>query len=42
MAKQTHYIKRDQPKKRPGNHKKSKSRSEKLQQGNNRYKGQGR
>jgi len=42
MAKQTNYVKRDQPKKRPGIHKKSKSKSEKLQQGNNRYKGQGR
>jgi hypothetical protein len=42
MAKQTNYVKRDQPKKRPGIHKKSKSKSEKLQQGNNRYNGQGR
>ena len=44
MAKQnfSHYIKRDQPKKRPGIHKKSKSKSEKLQQSANRYKGQGK
>tara|TARA_R110000744_G_scaffold55590_1_gene117433 strand:- start:621 stop:755 length:135 start_codon:yes stop_codon:yes gene_type:complete len=44
MAKQnfSHYIKRNQPKKRPGVHKKSKSKSEKLQQSNHRYKGQGR
>jgi hypothetical protein len=44
MAKQkfTSYTPRDQPKKRPGIHKKSKSKSEKLQQNLNRYKGQGR
>jgi len=42
MAKQTHYIPRDKPKKRPGIHKKSKSKSEKLQQSNNSYKGQGK
>ena len=44
MAKQrfTHYTKRDKPKKRPGIHKKSKSKSEKLQQSRHRYKGQGR
>ena len=42
MAKQTNYVKRDQPKKRPGIHKKSKSKSEKLQQSNSRYNGQGR
>jgi hypothetical protein len=42
MAKQTNYIPRDQPKKRPGIHKKSKSKSEKLQQSRHRYKGQGK
>jgi len=37
------FIVRDQPKKRgPGQHKKSKSKSEKLQQKNTRYKGGGR
>jgi hypothetical protein len=44
MAKQnfSHYVKRDKPPKRPGIHKKSKSKSEKLQKNNTRYKGQGR
>jgi len=44
MAKQnfSHYTKRDQPKKRPGIHKKSKNKSEKLQSKQSRYKGQGR
>ena len=43
MAKQNfiHYVKRDQPKKRPGVHKKSKNKSEKRQQKQSRYKGQG-
>jgi len=44
MAKQnfTHYIKRDQPKKRPGKHKKSLNKAEKLQNRNKKYQGQGR
>ena len=44
MAKQkfTHFVPRDQPKKRPGVHKKSKNKSEKLQKKQSRYKGQGR
>jgi len=42
VAKQTHYTKRDKPRKRPLRHKKSKSKSEIRQQNNNRYKGQGR
>ena len=44
MAKQnfTHYIKRDQPKKRPGKHKKSPSKSEKNNNRNKKYQGQGR
>ena len=44
MAKQnfSHYTKRDQPKKRPGIHKKSQNKSEKLQKKQTRYKGQGR
>jgi hypothetical protein len=44
MAKQkfNSYTPRDKPPKRPGIHKKSKSKSEKLQQGRRRYKGQGR
>jgi len=44
MAKQNFnsFIPRDKPKRRPGIHKKSKSKSEKLQQSQNRYKGQGR
>ena len=33
---------RDKPKKRPGVHKKSQNKSEKLQQKNTRYKGGGR
>jgi len=44
MAKQnfSHYIKRDKPPKRPGVHKKSMNKSEKLQKKLTRYKGQGR
>jgi len=44
MAKQnfTYYVKRDQNKKRPGVHKKSKNKSEKRQQKQSRYKGQGK
>jgi hypothetical protein len=44
MAKQnfTYYVKRDQNKKRPGVHKKSQNKSEKKQQKQSRYKGQGR
>ena len=44
MAKQnfSHYIKRDRPPKRPGVHKKSMNKSEKLQKKITRYKGQGR
>jgi len=44
MAKQkfTHFVPRDQHKKRPGVHKKSQNKSEKLQTSKHRYKGQGR
>lgn len=44
MARQkfVHYVPRPKPKKRPGVHKKSKNKSEKLQQKKTRYKGQGR
>jgi hypothetical protein len=44
MAKQnfSQYIKRDRPPKRPGVHKKSMNKSEKLQKKLTRYKGQGR
>ena len=44
MAKQnfSHYIKRDRPPKRPGVHKKSMNKSEKVQKKLTRYKGQGR
>ena len=44
MAKQnfTHYVKRDKPKKRPGVHKKSQNKSEKINKKQLRYKGQGR
>jgi hypothetical protein len=44
MAKQKfiHFVPSEKPKKRPGIHKKSKSKSEKLQQSRRRYKGQGR
>jgi len=45
MAKQnfSHYIKRDQPKKRgPGQHKKSQSKQEKRQKNQRRYLGQGK
>ena len=38
----THYIKRDQPKKRgPRQHKKNLNKAEKRQRKNTRYKGQG-
>ena len=36
------YAPRDKPKKRPGKHKKSLSKSEKLQNRNKKYQGQGR
>ena len=44
MVKQkfVHFIPRDKPKKRPGVHKKSQSKSEKRQKNQNRYLGQGR
>jgi len=44
VAKQkfTHFVPRDQPKKRPGCHKKSLNKSEKLKKKITRYKGQGR
>ena len=44
MAKQkfTHFVPRDQPKKRPGVHKKSMNKDEKRQMKLTRYKGQGR
>ncbi len=44
MAKQnfSHYVKRARPPKRPGVHKKSMNKSEKLQKKLTRYKGQGR
>ena len=44
MAKQnfTHYVKRDQPKKRPGVHTKSQNKSAKRQKNQRRYLGQGR
>ena len=44
MAKQkfTHFVQRDQPKKRPGCHKKSQNKYECRQKNQNRYKGQGR
>jgi hypothetical protein len=44
MAKQkfVHFVPREKPKKRRGIHKKSKSKSEKLQKKLKRYKGQGR
>tara|TARA_R110001583_G_scaffold123002_1_gene274294 strand:- start:851 stop:985 length:135 start_codon:yes stop_codon:yes gene_type:complete len=38
----THFTPRDKPKKRPGTHKKSLNKSEKLQKKLTRYKGQGR
>jgi hypothetical protein len=38
----THFVPRDKPKKRPGVHKKSQSKSEKRQHNQNRYLGQGR
>jgi|TARA_R110002153_G_scaffold180006_1_gene333447 hypothetical protein len=44
MAKQnfSHYVKRDQPKKRgPRQHKKNLNKAEKRQRKNTRYKGQG-
>ena len=44
MAKQnfSYYIKRDQNKKRPRTHKKSLSKSEKLNNRHKKYQGQGR
>ena len=41
MARQkfTHFVPRDKPKKRPGVHKKSQNKSEKLQRKQTRYKG---
>ena len=44
MAKQnfTYYVKRDQPKKRPGVHTKSQNKSSKRQNKQTRYKGGGR
>ena len=44
MAKQkfTNFTPRPKPPKRPGVHKKSRNKKEKLQQKNTRYKGQGR
>ena len=44
MAKQnfSFYTPRDKPKTRPGKHKKSLSKSEKLQNRNKKYQGQGR
>ena len=44
MARQSflHFTPRDKPKKRPGGHKKSMNKSEKLQKKITRYKGQGR
>ena len=44
MAKQNFslYTPRDKPKKRPGKHKKSKSKSEKLNNRHKKYQGQGR
>ena len=44
MAKQkfVHFVPRDKPEKRPGVHKKNLNKSEKRQQKNTRYKGQGR
>ena len=44
MAKKTsgEHAPRDKPKKRPGKHKKSKSKSEKLNNRHKKYHGQGR
>ena len=44
MAKQNfkNFVPRPKPKKRPGVHKKSRNKKEKLNQKNTRYKGQGR
>ena len=44
MAKQkfTHFIPRDKPPKRPNRHKKTLSKSEKNNNKNKKYKGQGR
>ena len=36
------FVVRDKPRKRPGVHKKSRNKKEKLQQKNTRYKGQGK
>ena len=44
MARQkfVHFVPRDQPKKRPGCHKKSQNKAESRQKKQTRYKGQGR
>ena len=44
MAKQkfTHFVPREKPRKRPGRHKKSLNKNEKLQKRTRRYKGQGK
>jgi len=44
MAKQkfVHFVPRDKPPKRPGVHKKRKSKSEKLHHKKTKYRGQGR
>ena len=44
MAKQkfVHFVPRDKPKKRPGVHKKSQNKNEKIQKKQTRYKGGGR
>ena len=41
-AKGAEFAPRDKPKKRPGKHKKSKSKSEKLNNKPKKYKGQGK
>ena len=41
-AKGAEFAPRDKPKKRPGKHKKSLSKSEKLQNKHKKYQGQGR
>ena len=41
-AKGAEYAPRDKPKKRPGKYKKSKSKSEKLNNRHKKYQGQGR
>ena len=42
MRKFKAFVERDQPKKRPGTHKKSQNKSEKLNKKQTRYKGGGR